>query len=543
MAEQDAAYWEYKWTPESIESFWNMLAQSPLEQLSFSRLFGPSLVKVIEKYVPKDRTICDFGAGGGDLVKLLLDAGYSVGAFEPAEKRRRNFPEEIFKNPRFLGFDDDRVYDCVTCVEALEHLTAENAAEAMKAAAGALKEGGLFIGSVPWNERLWAQYAICPNCRAAFHRWQHIRSFTPETLAEFLTAHGFKPREIFRADFAPSAIFISVKPHSQTDGASTNEKKLDARMMGILRKAPIDAGPCRISPERFRYLCKLKYERDLTKREMEDHLAYQFYHAFGYNLDLDDPRTFNEKANWLKINYRNPLIRQCADKATFHSFVKSRLPGLADHLVRPLAILHSPEEMTETLLSSFPDRFVLKSNFGSGAQMFVDRANANPAELKAFISRWLNPRMSHYYYALEFGYKDLPPAVIVEPIVDFDCKIEFYCFDGEPFMYWVVINDKTKDVRANFYRMNGEKLELAWNYKNFVGDYPQPSYFDAIATAARTLSAGFPHARVDFYAGKNDWRFSEMTFYTWAGLSPLSSFEFDVALGRALDLSKIDKCE
>lgn len=309
---------------------------------------------------------------------------------------------------------------------------------------------------------------------------------------------------------------------------------------GKLRGAPVDAGPCRISSERYDWLNQQKYRRDLTKTEIMDFLAYEFYHSFGYNLDFEDPRTYNEKMNWLKVFYNNPKMRVISDKSKFQAYVRTRLPDLANHCVVPLAVFHSPRDLTEKVLERLPDKFVLKSNFGSGAQEFVDKERADLARLRASMARWLDPRSNHYFMAMENGYKDIIPAVVCEPVIDFEYKLEIFCFDGAPLMYWIVQNDKTKNVRANLYDMNGGKLPLAWHYPNFDEDPPCQQYFDELVGAAKALSSGFPHVRVDFYAAKNTWYFSEMTFYTWAALTPMSDYSRDVELGRKLGLEKME---
>lgn len=301
-----------------------------------------------------------------------------------------------------------------------------------------------------------------------------------------------------------------------------------------VRSTNIDSGPCRISAERFSYLDQAKYQRDLSKLEAADYLSFLFYQSFGYNLDLISPCTFNEKLNWLKVFYHNPLMQVCADKANFHNFVLDRLPKMSDHCIKPLATFRKPDEIK---LDDMPERFILKSNFGSGTQAFVEKAKDNLNALITTASTWLDPKTNHYYCALESGYKGITPAIVCEPIIKFDYKIEFYCFDGTPFIYWIVINDKTADVCANLYKMSGERLPVNWHYKNFNSD-PRPSYFDELVEMSKVLSAGFPHVRVDFYAGKDWWYFSELTFFTWAGLTPISDYMFDVLLGKQIKLEK-----
>lgn len=310
-------------------------------------------------------------------------------------------------------------------------------------------------------------------------------------------------------------------------------------LINKLRKKPIDAGPCRISQDRFKYLRKLKFTRDLTRQEIADHLAYQFYASFGYNLDWDDPVTFNEKLNWLKLNYHNPAMHECADKAAFDGYVARQLPNLDSHHVPKLAILRSIEDFTTDLYAALPEKFLVKSNFGSGAQFFADKKSVSYKELRDSMGRYFDPRTNHYYFAFEFSYKDIMPAVIIEKLIDIECKIEFFCFHGEPFIYRIVRNPGQQEGRENLYDMEGRRLDASWHYQHFEPDF-RPCYFDAILEASKILSAPFPHVRVDFHAGKGTWHFNEMTFYTWAGLTPLRPYGLDVILGGKIKVDKLD---
>lgn len=314
---------------------------------------------------------------------------------------------------------------------------------------------------------------------------------------------------------------------------------MDVDVVNKLRGSDIDAGPCRISLDRFKYLNTLKYHRDLTRQEMSDYLGYQFYKRLGYNLDLDNPVTYNEKLNWLKVNYHDPLMKQCVDKATFDEFVAGRLPDMSGHHVKKLAILHSPQELTEKLLTSLTEHFVMKSNFGSGAQIFVDRDLAKLSDLQGTIARYLNPRANHYYLSFEYGYKGLKPAVVIEPVIRLDYKLEFYCFQGEPFIYRVVQNAGTRTALSDLYTLQGEKIDARWPYENLEIPYQRPSFFNDVLQAAEVLGKGFPHVRVDFHVTRDSWYFNELTFYPWAGLMPFDPYKLDVLLGSRLDLDKI----
>lgn len=202
-------FWIYEWTPESISSFWNIAAQSPLMNKSFSKLHGQSLVSLIKKFVEVTKKICDFGAGSGDLISLLLQNGYHAGAFEPSKNRCSDFPHAVLKHPHFLGFNTNTRYDCVLCFEVLEHIHNNNLDESLNTIQAMLKKDGILFGSVPYSENLEDNYCICPHCKAMFHKWQHMRSFTPEQIYKFLEHYNFTDIKILATKFTDSVFFVA----------------------------------------------------------------------------------------------------------------------------------------------------------------------------------------------------------------------------------------------------------------------------------------------------------------------------------------------
>lgn len=302
-------------------------------------------------------------------------------------------------------------------------------------------------------------------------------------------------------------------------------------------------GQCNVSVQRFEQLNHLKYKQELSEQDIKDYINFIFYSKFGYNIDWDNPITYNEKLNWLKVYYHNPVMHIIADKAKFHAYLLAKLPGFEKHCVKPLVIFHSPEEFSDNVLEQLPEKFFIKSNFGSGAQKLVEKRFGVMADLRKLMEKWLMPSSNHYYYALEYCYKDIVPAVVCEAVIVYDYNIQLFCFGGTPLMYKVKLNDKTKDAQDNFYGMDGRLLPVSWHHPNFAGHLSKPSYFNELVVIAGILSAGFPHVRVDFYGGRDTWHFNEMTFFTWAGLMPFSDFAFDIMLGQKIDLVRMEtKC-
>ena len=205
----------FKWTPESVESFWTNVAKTPLAQLSFSKMVLSELVRLISDFAPPFARILDFGAGDGDLAAGLLEAGFMVGVYEPSEGRRA----EILKKPiashsNFLGVFDcmsKDEFDVVCAFEVLEHFLKEDVDGDMKRLVSFLGAHGKVIGTVPLEENLLRDLCLCPECACTFHRWQHQHSFNKDSIAKFMSRAGLNFCHTFVIDFSIRLGFIASK--------------------------------------------------------------------------------------------------------------------------------------------------------------------------------------------------------------------------------------------------------------------------------------------------------------------------------------------
>ena len=291
---------------------------------------------------------------------------------------------------------------------------------------------------------------------------------------------------------------------------------------------------CRISKDRFDYINTIKYSRNLTILEKIDYLTYLYFNRFGYNLDMTNPRSFNEKLNWLKIFYNDPLMKICANKSTAPDFFRSKIDLNGDHIVKRYAVFNSIDEFT---FNGLPNDFILKSNFSYKSQVKVNKDDDDFADIKKKISPYFDPRNNLYYKSLEYGYKDAKPQIICEKIIQFNFKLEFFVFNGEPLYYWIIFNDKTQNVCANFYTIDCKQINMRTVYRNFTDiDFSIPHYFNECRDIAAELGRYFPHVRVDFFAADETYFFSEMTFYLSGGFGNFTPMEMNIIWGEQLKL-------
>lgn len=271
-----------------------------------------------------------------------------------------------------------------------------------------------------------------------------------------------------------------------------------------------------------------------TKEYVQFMVKEQFWRFMGKELDIENPKTFSEKLNWMKIFYHNPLMTVCADKVRVREFVREKVDGIDEHFIEQYGIYDNVDTVQ---FDSFPDSFVLKSNWGSGAQIIVkDKSLFDRESAKKMMRHWLRPESNHYFCAFEYGYKNILPKIVCEKFLDYEYKIEFFCFNGNPIYYWIVFNDKTNAVQANFYTLDGKKLNLVHKYPNFDCKIQHSEFFDELVSICKKLSSDFPFVRVDFYKTKESWKFCELTFVHWGGLMPFTPESFDLEFGNHLTL-------
>lgn len=269
-------------------------------------------------------------------------------------------------------------------------------------------------------------------------------------------------------------------------------------------------------------------------------LKEEFRRHTGYKLNLNDPKTYNEKLQWLILYWYDPQATICADKYSVRQFVKER--GLG-HLLNDLYGAY--DDVDDIDIESLPDEFVMKVNHGCGQNLIcTDKSGLDWALQKKKFKKWL--KRNQFYYSLEWVYKDIKPKIVVEKLIKGDMgKIprdyKVFCFNGEP-RYVLVASERGKGTtKFDFFDIEWNHISVLNHYPNSVENIPRPDKLDDILEYSRILSAGFPHMRVDFYIEQNKVIFGECTFFHSAGNGAFEPAEFDYEMGKYLDLTKLNK--
>lgn len=267
-------------------------------------------------------------------------------------------------------------------------------------------------------------------------------------------------------------------------------------------------------------------------------LKSEFKRHAGYSLNLENPQTFNEKLQWLKLNWFDPKATICADKYSVRNFVEER--GLSHILNDLYAVYDSVEEID---LDVLPDEFVMKVTHGCGQHLIcTNKPEVDWEYEKKVFNKWL--KKSHYFYSLEWVYKDIKPRIIVEKLIKTDdgkppIDYKIFCFDGEPKNLFVATDRGEGTTKFDFYDCDWNLLTVKNHYPNSGRILSKPIQLEEMLEYAKVLSEGFPHVRVDFYIENGKVIFGECTFFHFTGSEPFEPLNFDYKMGEYLTLPKL----
>lgn len=258
-----------------------------------------------------------------------------------------------------------------------------------------------------------------------------------------------------------------------------------------------------------------------------------YYKAFGENINLENPQTFNEKINWLKLNCKCKNANQCADKYEVRDYIKSK--GY-EYLLNELIDVY--EDINDINLEKLPEKFVLKATHGSGWNLIVNnKDDINWFVWKLIMKSWL--KQNFYWYGREWVYKDIKPRIVCEKFLEdnngelLDYKI--LCFNGEPKLIQVDI-DRFKNHKRNIYDTEWNLTSIKIFYENYNKNIDKPKNFDEMLAISRDISRDFKHVRVDFYEVNGKLYFGELTFFHESGSGIFNSKDYDKLLGKWLEI-------
>lgn len=262
-----------------------------------------------------------------------------------------------------------------------------------------------------------------------------------------------------------------------------------------------------------------------------------FFNKLGCWPDLDSPKTFNEKLQWLKLHDHNPEYTIMADKVKAKEWVADRIGW--EHIIPTLGVWEKAEDID---FDTLPDKFVIKCNHNSGSLYICnDKSKLDENLVRKELDQGLKD--DFYKHGLEWPYKNIPRRILAEEFMVDESGYELkdykiFNFNGEPVLIQVDF-DRFTNHRRNFYTTNWEFVNLEIAYpSDATRKITKPACLDKMLEFARILSKGIPHLRTDFYVINDKIYFGELTFYHEAGNEKFSSIEWEKKLGDLIVLPK-----
>lgn len=270
-------------------------------------------------------------------------------------------------------------------------------------------------------------------------------------------------------------------------------------------------------------------------------LQLMFYLKLGYKLNLNNPKTYNEKLNWMKLYYRNDLMPQCVDKFTVRQYVKD---CGCEELLNEL--LWEGGNAKDIPFEELPERFVIKVTHGSGNNIICkDKSKLDKESTIQKLNKWLEEKYIPCYG--EWFYGIVKPRIIVEEFLSEDgdevpADYKMFCFNDIENGHGVGLTALDTDRFINHKRTI---YDADWNMlKDVTFDFPndieneceKPEVYEKMIEYAKKLSKPFPHARIDFYVINNKIYLGEITFTNGAGFDRISPHSFDEKMGSWIKL-------
>jgi len=258
----------------------------------------------------------------------------------------------------------------------------------------------------------------------------------------------------------------------------------------------------------------------------------QFRRTHGFWPDFVQPRRFTEELWSRMLHDRSPLLTVLCDKLRVRDYVAQKAG--TDCLVPLLWNGVDPELLP---FDRLPQKYVIKTTHGCANNIFVrGSAEVDPGRIKLQLAKWLKFNYcEEFLLGVEWGYKHIKPAIIVEEFLDQDGKVpldyKFYCFSGRvEFLtqhFGRFVKHKTRSFDRNYV-----PHEFRYQFEQYEGDCQRPRNFEGMVQLAEALAQDFDFMRVDLYNIDGRILFGELTPYPGGVSTRFLPESLDFALGE-----------
>lgn len=278
----------------------------------------------------------------------------------------------------------------------------------------------------------------------------------------------------------------------------------------------------------------LAYRGTLNLLPDKMYIKLLFNAHMGYKLNLEKPKSYNEKLQWLKLYDRKEIYTNLVDKYEVKEIIGNKIGR--EYIIPTIGVWDKVEEIDFDIL---PDKFVLKCTHDSGGIIVCKNKNEfDVDEAKRKLKKSL--KGSYFYSGREWPYLNIKPRIIAEEYIGDIERVpedyKFYTFNGEIDSV-MICKDRDKGY-PNFFFYDMEWKRLAYQNVEPETDKPieKPENFDRMIDIVNNLSKDFVQIRVDLYNINGKIYFGELTFFNQSGFDTDITYDTDVYWGSKFEL-------
>lgn len=277
-----------------------------------------------------------------------------------------------------------------------------------------------------------------------------------------------------------------------------------------------------------------EFYKNLDKKDYEKELCdwYKFY--TGKNLDLNNPKSFNEKIQWMKLHDSTELKGLCADKYKVKEWLINELG--TDYSIKTLGVYNKFDDID---FDKLPDKFVLKANHGSGWNILVkDKNKLDLVDAKKKFDDWMSKDFS-FIDGFQMHYQYIERKIIAEEYIECDGGLTDYrihCYNGIPRDIWIDMNSGTRNHLRSIYDIDYNKQDVTCTWPD-IGEIEKPKNYDLMVEISKKVSKYFKFVRVDFYEVDGKLYIGELTFTPLSGIGSYKPDSYNYLQGSWIDLS------
>ena len=269
-------------------------------------------------------------------------------------------------------------------------------------------------------------------------------------------------------------------------------------------------------------------------RNDELYIKLRYFSGMKKFPDLQHPRTYNEKLQWLKLNDKHTEYTRLVDKYAVKEYIEKLNWG-----GKTIPTLGVWDRFDDIDFAQLPNQFVLKTTHDSGGIVIVkDKGKIDMQKARKKLEKSLQRK--YFLMSREYPYKDVKPRIIAEKFMVDESGTElkdykFFCFNGEV-KFLFVATDRPFDTRFDFFDADFNHLPFKQGHPWAKKEIKKPANFEEMKRAAAALSKGMPHVRVDLYNINGEIYFGELTFFHFSGVVPFEPAGWDEKIGDYLKL-------